>query len=1035
MRKSHPAMSHTAVVGLLVAMAAALAADVAEPQRITVRASNAAPAVDGKIDDTVWRTAATFAPFTELKSDQKTVDTRTQVAQDGKWLYLAMECDNPHMNLLTQMGKSHDDSGVCQDDSVEVFLSREGLNRYYHYAVSFANVRMEQRFSESEGRDRGWDYPWLSATTTCDSGWGVEIAIPLELLNTGKPGEVKLNLMRNKIEVEQDAMGAKAGEKHVYSFWSPVANGAHEPEHFGVVDGVAPQAPSPFLPQIAALRTGDLDFSGAQFRFDVHADLVGRSPVGGKARLEIVEHTPHGEKIVAKLVQDLPPRCEKSVKLTVPVADFAAKKLTLRLTDQSTGAKLDERSLDFQGNLIAEAYPEFSFYSREKLFRVKAVMVLSDAVLRGLSLSLLDAAGKVVASAESPTRDTVLSTDASALTPGANQFTLALLRRQDGKTLGTFKLSALRLEPGKGSESKVDHFRRAVLFNGEPFFPFGMYVYTMGQGSAIIRQLAAADMNTFLGMYACSPGGYNYASSEAIQADIKEAARNGLLFGFEDDINQCANKAENGPSTFSEKEVFLRDNFERNFKGNLQRFIPGLRDEPNLLFWYGVDEPNLRDWRCRLFVQSLWGGTLRGLDPRHVQFGLYARTIPEVPEATKLFDVLGYDVYTYPNWEGQYSDICGNMASNTSLLDKQAAALRQPVWIVPMGTSLDPHRSSRPLSGQEQLCQSYTAIIYGARGLLYFMQQSSYGKETWDTFRILGGQLKILSPAVLSGPVPQTVSYVSGSYDVNAWKCPPIPFRFFRFPDGKLVALAVNARNCPVDATVKVTGLHGARRMFGDSAPFEVTGNAFSDKLEPYAIRAYALESDAATLSASLADTPRLDQALALVSNNTLVKQAQGRKNKMVNGSLEQQKLAGLPDFCTPYRVLESETVGEKGSRWFLDTENPKFGKVSLRMSRYPALDGLRSWRAGAFVTSWGGGAGPHVFSFYARAAQDGAKLAVQISAKATRFTLTKDWVRYTMPTEGAGMTFILQGADGGETIWLDGFQLEKGDIATEFEE
>ncbi len=1033
----------------------ALAAAAGDLPRMTPAQTDLPPKIDGKLDDAVWQAAAQTGPFTMLASGRPVADTRARLAYDGQWLYLALACDNPHMNFLNQLGQTRDDPGLFKDDSIEIFLTREGLNRYFHYILNFANVQAERRIVGA-GRDFGWSYPWVSATEKTAEGWTAEIAIPLDAINGDQPGDIRFNLLRNKIEIELDAMGAKNSEKLAHSFWAPVENGAHEPERFGVIAGLqAYQAAPPFLPRIAALKTANLDFSGEQFRFDAIADIAGRSPVAGRARLAVIERLDDGEKILAESIQELPPRCEKTIAITVPVADFSPKKLALRLTDQATGMQLDEQALDFQGNLITEAYPEFSFYSGEKTFRVKAVLALTEAARSGLTLALQDAAGKVVAATDQPARETVLTADGGALPAGASQFLLAL-KQPGGKTLGTYAIKTLRVAPAPGGATKVDHFRRIVRLNGEPFFPFGIYANGALAGGAVtealMRQAASALMNTVIG----GALAFNSPAPEAALQELAAAAgRHGLYFGFWPSVHHVIRGMPAAVKTYTEKQGFAAENYARDLKPRIESAGAVLRGQPRFLFWYGWDEPNLHDWQLNLYVQKLLQATVKAVDPYHVMFGLYARYIPPAPEAVEFFDMLGYDVYTYTHWEGQYADVCGAMAAQTAQLDARAAERRQPVWMVPMGTALDPVRVPRVLSGPEQLCQSYAAIIYGARGLLYFHYNSTYGRETWAALRALGEQVQAFAPAVLHDPVEQAVAYAAGNFDVARWQCPPVPFRFFRFPDGRLMALAVNAKNCPVDVTFKITGLRGVRRMFGDQTACEVGDGGFPDKLEPFAVRAYALDVDekpGQPLAALITDTAHPELAQTLVSNDTLVKQARARKNLVLNPSLEAQKVAGLPDFCVPYRVMESEDIGEKGSRWFLDADNPKFGKVSLRMSRYPFKEELKSWRAGAF----GAFAQPrqpeahHVFSFYARAASDNAKLWAGISTAqdgawdSATFTLTKDWQRYSMPAAMTNLppwhacaSFLVQPVtqtEADDVIWVDGFQLEEGTVPTEFE-
>ena len=76
----------------------------------------------------------------------------------------------------------------------------------------------ESRIAKSSAT--GWNIPWASATKRSDKGWTAEIAIPLFILNTTNPSDIELNLLRNKMEIALDQMGAKQSEKKVISCWN-----------------------------------------------------------------------------------------------------------------------------------------------------------------------------------------------------------------------------------------------------------------------------------------------------------------------------------------------------------------------------------------------------------------------------------------------------------------------------------------------------------------------------------------------------------------------------------------------------------------------------------------------------------------------------------------------------------------------------------------------------------------------------------------------------------------------------------------------
>ncbi len=297
---------------------------------------------------------------------------------------------------------------------------------------------------------------------------------------------------------------------------------------------------------------------------------------------------------------------------------------------------------------------------------------------------------------------------------------------------------------------------------------------------------------------------------------------------------------------------------------------------------------------------------------------------------------------------------------------------------------------------------------------------------------------------MLHDPVRQELAYASGTYDAARWQIPAVPLRVFRYPDDRLVALAVNSKTFPVDLTLTIRGLAGAARLFageGEGA-LAVKDGAFTDSLEPHAVRAYALKASgdpAAALAVSIVTQEHPDKAPASLSNERWLATVRAGKNLILNPSFEMQKIPGRPDGYMPYKVVRLRATREAPADYALDKDNPKFGTVSLRLS-HPA--GYR-W-AGIFGLSLAPKerGRPHVFSFYARAQAAGTRLWVGLPAAAgwheRTITLTAEWARYSMPCPSPGGPVLLQASgkgDQAETIWLDGLQLEAGETPTEFSE
>ena len=1025
----------------------------AEPPTATPPNIRIRPVIDGKLDDECWKNAAKLADFHIYKSDKTTDDTRAWLARDDKFLYLGFKCFNPNMRFLNLNGASDDDAAICKDDSIEIFLQRDGMNRYFHYMLNYAGLKGERRVSKDNdgkvSRDLAWNYPWIAAVTSTDKSWTAEIAIPLDVLNYRTPGDVKMNILRNKIDVELDPYGAKTSETQKYHFWSPVKRTAHEPKSFGTVAGLKERnmAPSPLLIKLDGLKTGELSVEGDYFNFDVYATILGVSGKSGDVKVDIVEKLPDGtEKILVEKTYSLPPRCQKKLSIKVPVKDFSEKKLFLRVTDKKSGMPLQRISVPFSGTIMKEVYSEFSFYSFEKTLRIKAILDLTRKTLKDMSLTLKTQEGKIIVEKPSPSNESILSTSVNILKPGLNHFKVVLTGK-NGKVFGSKDITIKRLK-GQGNESKIDHFRRVVIFKGKPYFPFGMY----GGGSfndqkvvmdAYVKSLKSAKMNTLVTFARAYLGRFSKASIKRGCETLKQAGINVIIWGGMSHAIPKIVKENPGMST-EERDKQIRERYERKLLPNIRKCVEALKDQENFLAWKGLDESNLGNWQARLFAQKLFRKTMYELDPHHAMYGLYARSIPAVPEALKLFDFISYDIYTYPNWNNINSRPCEPTAAFVAQLDQRAATRRMPIWLVPQPTALDPGRCPLPLSGGELLCQAYTGMIYGAKGLVYFNYLLANSNATWNTLRTLGNQIEIISPALLNYPVKQRITYASGTCDAAHWKVPVAPFRLFRFSDGKLIALAVNSKNFPIDLKVRIKNLTGAKKIFGDKLNFEIKKNAFRDKLEPYGVRAYEISAsnDPKKMVEVYISTnlyPKL--AKSAPSCKAIEQRRKGRKNLVFNPSFEdRRKLADRPDFFMPYRMFKHHSIDDEPSDYFLDTKDVKFGKVSLRMT-VQAGKNLRAGMLGRISASKNPDK-PHVFSFYTKADKDDVDLWVGLMGGGKRqeqtIRLSTDWKRYQIKSAHSRTSFLMQTTskkDAPRTWWIDGIQMEEGETPTKFSE
>ncbi len=169
--------------------------------------------IDGRLDESVWLNnppAQDFwVNFPQSRGTQW--PTKVWLAYDENHFYLAATCfesrKNPvHISLRRDFDFFRNDAfGVVIDPF------HDGLNGFF-FSVSSAGAELEALISDGRFLDSSWDMPWKSSVALNDSGWSVEMRIPLSTLRyTSGRNSWKINFIRNSMQHNER------------SSWQPVA--------------------------------------------------------------------------------------------------------------------------------------------------------------------------------------------------------------------------------------------------------------------------------------------------------------------------------------------------------------------------------------------------------------------------------------------------------------------------------------------------------------------------------------------------------------------------------------------------------------------------------------------------------------------------------------------------------------------------------------------------------------------------------------------------------------------------------------------
>ena len=155
--------------------------------------------IDGSLSETAWQQAKWSNLFTDIEGDIKpkpAFDTKVKMLWDDSTLYVAANLQEPQLSAtLTQH-----DSIIFHDNDFEIFIDPDNdTQAYFEIEVNALNAIFDL-FLPKPYRNNGdaliaYDAPHLQSAVKLhgtlnnssdkDTGWTVEMAIPLRAINTG----------------------------------------------------------------------------------------------------------------------------------------------------------------------------------------------------------------------------------------------------------------------------------------------------------------------------------------------------------------------------------------------------------------------------------------------------------------------------------------------------------------------------------------------------------------------------------------------------------------------------------------------------------------------------------------------------------------------------------------------------------------------------------------------------------------------------------------------------------------------------------
>lgn len=671
------------------------------------------------------------------------------------------------------------------------------------------------------------------------------------------------------------------------------------------------------------------------------------------------------------------------------------------------------------------ALPDRNYYTGENAVAISSLNVTSDAGLSGCYLVAKDSQGNTLGTNNYPGQNTDLTYATSSLANGSNTITVEF-RESSGELFLATSFDIMKRAANPGYETKIDLRNGIVLRDGDPFFPIGLYVNGIDSSSSTdFQAISTAGFNSIIHWE-------SYNLSPSYSTEYLEAADDCDLLVVEKlQSYSSVNLADYRDS----EEDFLDAYIDE--RDQILDMASYAKQEENLLAYYTFDEPNANMLDAG---QNLYAGT-NSEDGYHPTFVLYMMGYGlEGENYINWCDIFGTDPYWVPPRVIGVNNGVNRVAKYTCIYRERAKQNRKVLWIAPVAEYYG-STYKRALLPEEQRCQTYLALIHGAKGIFYFRYPICH-KDNWDMLSSLASEVASLSPSLLNPDLSQTITYYNESapveFDPENDIFTDVQVRLFEAPSGEnydYILLAANTREYPVDVdfTVSLLGSSGTVDRLFSQENCSVTDSKFSDEIESFGTRAY-------TFSSASTDpiTIGVDMSPDGTYSNEEVIPVSGRENctnLMQNPSFENDTLENWPDYIKPLNdVDQSNRICSANQNWGLVTDSPYHGSKCLKIAKRPG------YTSGYYFKLLPEVSGNYTLSMYLRtdaagaAANSGSGLRIQLNNGSSNtgiiYLNSTAWVRREITGSGVGGSLYL--FDNGN-IWVDAIQMESGSSATPF--
>jgi hypothetical protein len=187
-----------------------------------------APLFDGKLDDSCWKGCLKYNDFKLLNGEKPFEQTEFMICHDDEYLYVGVKAfasvlnsTNNLINEFREAAKQHD-GPLDSDDCIELFLSHDKQNGYYHIIANL-NTTFE-RYVSGDIKDISWNpklkFKARKQIMKSDGAYYVvELGIPLESIKYGGSdiNKLRFNVGREDKFHRENSCWPRLSSFHTYN--------------------------------------------------------------------------------------------------------------------------------------------------------------------------------------------------------------------------------------------------------------------------------------------------------------------------------------------------------------------------------------------------------------------------------------------------------------------------------------------------------------------------------------------------------------------------------------------------------------------------------------------------------------------------------------------------------------------------------------------------------------------------------------------------------------------------------------------------